>query len=91
MVRHFLKKAAIQQEIFVHEVGNMGLYKLKVERQYYERLDPFSKYSERKFIQRYRLSKAVVKILIKNYVDSLTTPLLRGIHAVPHSLMVNIL
>ena len=64
------------------------MYVLMVKREYHHRLDALSFYSERKFIQRYRLSKEVVRILVDNYVDSLPSKELRGIHTIPHRIMV---
>ena len=65
-------------------------YILTVKREFYDRLHPLSFYTETKFVQRYRLSKAVVRILIKQYVGTKKKKILRGKHAIPHSLMVNI-
>lgn len=65
-------------------------YILTVKREFYDRLHPLSFYTETKFVQRYRLSKAVVRILIKQYVATKKKKILRGKHAIPHSLMVSI-
>ena len=60
----------------------------KEKRDYFRRVDPFNAYSEKKFVARYRLSKEVCKVLIKDYVATRSHKILRGKHAVPHSLRV---
>ena len=59
-------------------------------RQYYKRIDPFTYYTDTKFLQRYRLTKPVVRLLIIKFVASLEKKVLRGKHAVPHRLRVSV-
>ena len=66
-------------------------YTLNTIREYGNRLDPLSVYTDVKFVKRYRLSKEVVRLLIKNYVATRRRKVLRGKHAVSHRLRVSIL
>ena len=70
---------------------NKMVYTLTCQKQYFPRIDPLNLYSETKFVQRYRLGKEVVKVLIKQFVSTKKRKVLRGRHAIPYSLRVSVL
>ena len=68
--------------------SNMVGYILSTERIYGVRLCPLSFYSDTKFVQRYRLTKEVVRILIRRFSDTQGPQEPRGKHAISHKLKV---
>ena len=77
-------------ELHRRERNKMG-YILLCAREFYQRRDPLTFYTETKFIQRYRLSKLVVRQLVKNYVAAMPREkrIVRGKHGVPHRVRVS--
>ena len=68
----------------------MVRFLVAAKREYYDRLCPLIFYTDTKFVQRYRLSKDVVKMIIQRFVDTQLVKVPRGKHAIPHSLKVSI-
>ena len=57
---------------------------------YHKRIDPISYYTDTKFVQRYRLTKRVVRLLIEKFTKTQLKPILRGENAVTHRLRVGV-
>ena len=67
-------------------------FAMRAPREYYKRLDPLSFYTDRKFIKRYRLSKTVVRVIIRCFLDDMPPKkrVVVGKHGVPHRLRVSV-